>query len=66
MALYTVHSDRMFCERLDYNLMFRWFLDLEMDEPSFDHSTFSRNRARLMEREVAGEFPRGSRAGAQT
>src|ERR1700752_1199239 len=40
MALYTVRSERMFCERLDYDLMFRWFLDLEMDEPSFDHSTF--------------------------
>jgi transposase len=56
MALYTVRSERMLCERLDYDLMFRWFLDLEMDEPSFDHSTFSRNRARLLEHEVAGEF----------
>ena len=56
MALYTVRSERMFCERLDYDLMFRWFLDLEMDESSFDHSTFSRNRARLLEHEVAGEF----------
>jgi transposase len=58
MALYTVRSERMFCERLDYDLMFRWFLDLEMDEPSFDHSTFSRNRARLLEHAVAGEFLR--------
>jgi len=56
MALYTVRSERMLCERLDYDLLFRWFLDLEMDEPSFDHSTFSRNRARLLEHEVAGEF----------
>ena len=56
MALYTVRSERMLCERLDYDLMFRWFLDLEMDEPSFDHSTFSRNRARLLECEIAGEF----------
>lgn len=59
MALYTVRSERMFCEQLDYNLLFRWFLDLEVDEPSFDHSTFSRNRARLMAHEVAGEFFRG-------
>ena len=44
------------CERLDYDLMFRWFVGLEMDEASFDHSTFSRNRARLLEHEVAGEF----------
>ena len=56
MALYTVRSERMFCERLDYDLMFRWFLDMEMDERSFDHSTFSRNRARLLEHEIAGEF----------
>ena len=58
MALYTVRSERLFCEQLDYNLLFRWFLDLEMDEASFDHSTFSRNRARLLEHEVAGEFLR--------
>ena len=40
MALYTVRSERMFCEQLDYNLLFRWFLDLNWDEPAFDHSTF--------------------------
>jgi transposase len=56
MALYTVRSERMFCEQLDYNLLFRWFLDLNWDEPGFDHSTFSRNRARLMEHDAAGEF----------
>jgi transposase len=33
MALYTVRSERMFCEQLDYNLLFRWFLDLNWDEP---------------------------------
>jgi transposase len=59
MALYTVRSERLFCEQLDYNLLFRWFLDLELEEASFDHSTFSRNRARLLEHEVAGEFFRG-------
>ena len=48
MALYTVRSERMFCEQLDYNLLFRWFLDLNWDEPGFDHSSFSRNRARLL------------------
>jgi transposase len=56
MALYTVRSERMFCEQLDYNLLFRWFLDLNWDEPGFDHSTFGRNRARLLEHDVAGEF----------
>src|SRR5712691_11547103 len=56
MALYTVRSARMFCEQLDYNLLFRWFLDLNWDEPGFNHSTFSRNRGRLLEHDVAGEF----------
>src|SRR6202051_4774568 len=56
MALHTVRSERLFCEQLDYNFLFRWFLDLEADEASFDHSTFSRNRQRLLAHEVAGEF----------
>src|SRR6201995_3693772 len=56
MALYTVRSERMFCEQLDYNLLFRWFLALTWDEPAFDHSTFSRNRMRLLQHDVAGEF----------
>jgi transposase len=56
MALYTVRSDRQFCEQLDYNLLFRWFLDMSADEPSFDASSFSRNRDRLLEHDVAGKF----------
>ena len=56
MALYTVRSERMLCEQLDYNLLFRWFLDMNWDEPGFDHSSFTRNRARLLEHDVAGEF----------
>jgi transposase len=56
MALYTIRSERMFCEQLEYNLLFRWFLELELDEASFDHSSFTTNRTRLLEREVAGEF----------
>lgn len=55
-ALYSVRSDRMFCEQLDYNLLFRWFLDMSMDEPAFDHSSFTKNRDRLLEHDVAGEF----------
>ena len=42
MALYKVLSELMFCEQLDYNLLFRWFLDLNWDERRFDHSSFSR------------------------
>jgi transposase len=56
MALYTVRSERMFCEQLGYNLLFRWFLDMDMAEAPFDHSTFSKNRARLMEHDVAAQF----------
>src|SRR5712692_2008625 len=59
MALHTVRSERLLCEQLDYNFLFRWFLDLELDEASFDHSSFSANRKRLLEHEVAGEFFRG-------
>jgi hypothetical protein len=54
-----VRSERRFCEQLDYKLLLRWFVDLEVDELSFDHSTFSRHRARLLAHEVAGEFFRG-------
>jgi transposase len=56
MAFYSVRSERLFCEQLDYNLLFRWFLDMDMVENSFDHSTFSKNRARLLEHDVAKRF----------
>jgi transposase len=56
MAFYTVRSERLFCEQLDYNLLFRWFLDMDMTEESFDHSSFSRNRERLLKHDLAGAF----------
>ncbi len=56
MALYSVRSERLFCEQLGYNLLFRWFLDMDVVEESFDHSTFSRNRERLLQYEVAPKF----------
>lgn len=56
MAFYTVRSERLFCEQLDYNILFRWFLDMSMEEPSFDHSSFSKNRERLIAHDVAHEF----------
>jgi transposase len=66
MALYTLRSERLLCEQLDYNFLFRWFLDMEVDEAGFDHSTFSRNRQRLLAHDVAGEFFAGvvAQAGA--
>ena len=56
MALYTVRSERQFCEQLDYNLLFRWFLDMDMQEPSFDPTVFTKNRDRLVASDAAGEF----------
>ena len=48
IALYSVRSERAFCEQLDYNLLFRWFLDMNVIEPSFDATTFTKNRERLL------------------
>ena len=56
MALYTVRSERMFCEQLGYNLLFKWFLDMDMHEPAFDPTSFTKNRKRLLEHGVAGHF----------
>jgi len=56
MALYSVRSERQFCEQLGYNLLFRWFLDMDMVEPTFDATTFTKNRERLLAHDVAGEF----------
>ena len=56
MALYTVRSERQFCERLRYDLMFLYFLDMGMEAEPFDHSTFAKNRDRLIEHEVAEQF----------
>jgi transposase len=56
MAFYTVRSERMFCEQLAYNLLFRWFLDMDMTEPCFERTAFSHNRQRLIEHDVAREF----------
>jgi len=56
MAFYSIRSERLFCERLDYDMLFRWFLDMGMVAESFDHSTFSKNRQRLIEHDVAKKF----------
>src|SRR3974390_1639968 len=52
IALYSVRRDRLFWETRAYNILFRWFLDRGLDEPSFDASTFSKNRERLANEEV--------------
>ena len=56
MALFSVRSERQFCERLEYDLLFKWFLDLNIMDHNFDHSVFAKNRQRLLEADVAGAF----------
>jgi transposase len=55
-VLYSIRSERMLVEQLDYNLLFRWFVGLSMDDRVWNHSTFSKNRDRLMQFEVATAF----------
>lgn len=55
-AFFTVRSERQLMEQIDYNLLFRWFVGLEMDDRVWDASTFSKNRDRLLEADVAREF----------
>lgn len=59
IALYSVRGERQLCERLQYDLLFRFFLDMGIEEDAFDHSTFSKNRDRLIEHEVAQRFFEG-------
>jgi len=56
MAFYSVRSERLFVEQLSYNLLFKWFLDMNLDDDVFDASTFSKNRERLVQHDVAGQF----------
>jgi transposase len=58
-VLYTVRSERLLMESLDYNLLFRWFVGLNMDDQVWDASTFSKNRDRLLEGDVAEGFFQG-------
>lgn len=53
---YSVRSERLLMEQLDYNLLFRWFVGLAMDEPVWNHAVFSKNRERLLNEEIAEAF----------
>lgn len=55
-VFYSVRSERLLMEQLDYNLLFRWFVGLEIDEPVWNHAVFSKNRDRLLNQEVAQHF----------
>jgi transposase len=52
-GFYTIRSERQLMEQLDYNLMFRWFVGLGVDDPIWDHSVYSKNRDRLLEADIA-------------
>ena len=53
MALYSIRSERQFCERLQYDLLFKWFLDLNIADRAFHPTTFTQNRERLPTEAVA-------------
>ena len=55
-VLYTVRSERLLMEQLDYNFLFRWFVGLSIDDPVWDVTVFTKNRDRLLEGEVAEGF----------
>jgi len=55
-AFYSIRSERQLMERLEFDLLFRWFVGLSADAPAWDHSTFSKNRDRLLDGEVAAKF----------
>jgi transposase len=55
-VFYSIRGERLLCEQLNYNLLFRWFVGLSMDDAVWDHSTFSKNRDRLMQAEIAEAF----------
>jgi transposase len=55
-AFFTIRSERQLMEQLDYNLLFRWFVGLGIDDPVWEHSTYSKNRDRLLEADVARKF----------
>lgn len=55
-AFYSVRSERQLMERLEFDLLFRWFVGLGIDEPAWDHSTFSKNRDRLLDGDIAAHF----------
>src|SRR5262249_35380561 len=54
--LYSVRSERLLVEEIDYNILFRWFVGLNLDDEVWDATVFTKNRDRLLEAEVAKEF----------
>jgi transposase len=57
-AFYGIRSERQLMERMEFDLLFRWFVGLGLDDPAWDHSSFTKNRDRLLKGEIAGKFLR--------
>ena len=55
-VFYSIRSERLLMEQLDYNILFRWFVGLEMDEPIWVPTVFTKNRDRLLTQEIARSF----------
>src|SRR4051794_17713518 len=55
-AFYSIRSERQLMERLEFDLLFRWFVGIGVDDAAWDHSTFSKNRDRLLEGQIAAKF----------
>src|SRR6187455_2465132 len=55
-AFYSIRSERLLMERLEYDLLFRWFVGIGLDDAAWDHSVFSKNRDRLLEGDIAAKF----------
>jgi transposase len=64
-SLYTIRSERLLMEEIDYSILFRWFIGLSLDEPIWSPTTFSKNRDRLLEGDVAAAFFDAVRAQAE-
>jgi transposase len=55
-AFYSIRSERQLMERLEFDLLFRWFVGMGVDDTAWDHSTFSKNRERLLEGDIAAKL----------
>src|SRR3954465_10736738 len=55
-AFYTIRSERLLMERLEFDLLFRWFVGIGVDDAAWDHSVFSKNRDRLLEGDISAKF----------
>jgi transposase len=64
-SLYTIRSERLLMEEIDYSILFRWFIGLSLDEPIWSPTTFSKNRDRLLEGDIASAFFDAVRAEAE-